>query len=202
MKKMSLAVSLLLLGMVGMAGSDARAGGNRHPRSPLSSFAASAVLRVADWFDSGFDDSMLPPGADRLHALTGTADGPDIRIDADDSPAAREFLDGFSEHLAPVHPGRGADLRARVSRIDVYAPPSVDIDGAWTRQGLATVRVDAEMVKRPDTRSPSWCVQRRLTRSEGVSPSRAKAISGTRMRALPAIAKLAGEMACSTPDLT
>lgn len=78
------------------------------------------------------------------HALMGTADGPDVRID-DGDVAARAFLEDLTRILAPGFPGEGGGVHARIARIDVYAPPYVKVGSTWSRYGLATVKVIARI---------------------------------------------------------
>jgi hypothetical protein len=99
----------------------------------------------------GSDDLFRRPfrggPGDLRHALLGTKEGPDISIDAA-SPLARTYLDSFSEALVPAYPAGGAaGVRARISRIDLYAPPYVDLNGAWTRHGMATIAVEATILR-------------------------------------------------------
>ena len=88
-------------------------------------------------FDGNDDLFLQPYRGDLTHALLGTLDGPDIRIDGTPAgtAAARSHLDAMSESLIPGYPGAGAGVRARISRIDIYAPPYVELNGAWTRHG-------------------------------------------------------------------
>ncbi len=75
------------------------------------------------------------------HALVGTEEGPDLVIDEGASSAAAAFLGQASEKLFGAYPG--GSQRARIIRIDVYAPPTVPDGGAWIRYGAATVKVRA-----------------------------------------------------------
>jgi len=86
-----------------------------------------------DLFDRPFTGSVE-------HELRGTPDGPDLRIDVAD-PRARAFLDGLSQALFDTVPIEGGGVRARIVRIDVSAPPYIRSGGAWSRAGIATVRV-------------------------------------------------------------
>jgi hypothetical protein len=97
--------------------------------------------------DSADDIFHRPYRGDSYHSFLGTADGPDIRIDETASTAARDFLIDLSERLIPDFPG-GA-IQARISKIDVYGPPYINLGGAWTRYGLGTVAVEASLYK-PD----------------------------------------------------
>ena len=59
------------------------------------------------------------------------------------SAAAKTALTNLSNALFTGYPGGG--LRARVTSLDVYAPPYVQVGGTWTRFGLATVKVVAQI---------------------------------------------------------
>jgi len=74
-----------------------------------------------------------------VDTLVGTADGPDLRIDAAGSSDAQAFLEALSDKLLGGYPGSG--LRARISRIDVYGPPTLEKAGSEVRYGIATARV-------------------------------------------------------------
>ncbi len=90
----------------------------------------------------GADDVFRKPYRGSLeHTLLGTEDGPDMRIDEAASPAAKAFLTDLSGALMGNYPAAAQGIRARVVRIDVYAPPYVEQAGAWLRFGMATVKV-------------------------------------------------------------
>lgn len=72
--------------------------------------------------------------------LLGTELGPDIRID-DGDPTIKPFLDGLSQMLWGDFPGEGGGVQTRISRIDVYAPPYVQVGANWNRYGMATLSV-------------------------------------------------------------
>ncbi len=92
----------------------------------------------------GVDDLFEKPYRGSLvDTFLGTEAGPDLRIDEAASSDARTFLRGLSDDLFADFPGRG--LRARITRIDVYAPPYVLTGGAWERYGMATVKVLARI---------------------------------------------------------
>lgn len=97
-----------------------------------------------DGFDDFFD---RPYRFDLRNTFLGTEDGPDVRIDAAAGGAGRLFLDAFSDVLLGGFPDAGAGVRARILRIDVYAPPYLNIGGAWTRYGVATVKVIGRIVR-------------------------------------------------------
>lgn len=99
----------------------------------------------------GSDDHFLRPyrdPADLRHAFLGTPKGPDVRIIAAAGTEARTYLESLSEALVPAYPaGGGGGVRARISRIEIYAPPYVDLNGAWTRHGMATIAVEATILQ-------------------------------------------------------
>lgn len=70
--------------------------------------------------------------------------GPDLIVGA-------SHLQTINNALFPNFPK--PDLRARISRIEVYAPPSATIGGAPTRLGIATVKVTAGVFMFPGTAS-------------------------------------------------
>lgn len=72
-------------------------------------------------------------------ALMGTEAGPDIVIsDSSSSDDVKEFLAGINAALF-------SDVRAsgRITKIEVYQPPRVNLGGIWERYGIATVKVTA-----------------------------------------------------------
>ncbi len=103
------------------------------------------VDRDGDGQDDLFDRPYRPDPRD---ALLGTEDGPDVRIDGDRPGPGRDFLERFSEDLMAGQPGAGTGLHARVARIDVYAPPYVEIGGIWVRYGIATAKVTGRIHRR------------------------------------------------------
>ncbi len=74
-------------------------------------------------------------------------DGPDIRIDREAAGASHDFLETLSEALMSGYPGAEAGIKARISRIDIYAPPYLRIGGDWTRHGIATVEVTGRVYR-------------------------------------------------------
>ncbi len=73
---------------------------------------------------------------------------PDIRIDDGGSVQAQAFLNQLSDTLFAAFPGVDSGLQARISRIDVYAPPYVEGAVEWNRYGIATVEVTARIYDR------------------------------------------------------
>lgn len=97
-----------------------------------------------DGIDDVFDRPYRPS---KLDTLLGTADGPDMRIDEGYSAAAKTFLANFSNALLSNYPAAAGGVRARITRMDVYAPPYINVAGGWTRYGMATVAVTARIYK-------------------------------------------------------
>ncbi|MEK7799648.1 MAG: hypothetical protein AAB297_07445, partial [Acidobacteriota bacterium] len=108
---------------------------------PLYKDAAATASAIFDRpYRSALADSFLgvETGAD---AGFPTA-GPDIVVNS-------SHLDTINNALFPAFPR--ADLRARISRIEIYSPPIVSIGGALTRMGIATVRVTGGVFMYPGT---------------------------------------------------
>jgi hypothetical protein len=101
---------------------------------------------VDDLFDRPYRGAML-------HSLLGTEDGPDIRIDDGQPGPARDFLDQLSRQLLAGFPPEGGDVQARISRIDVYAPPYVQVGANWNRYGMGTVKIVARVYQGDGTDS-------------------------------------------------
>lgn len=94
---------------------------------------------------NGADDLFRRPYRGGVeHALMGTEDGPDLRID-DESDAGRAFLDELSVTLFGEEAGEPNGVRLRLARIDVAAPPYLRFGTGWARYGLATVKVVARV---------------------------------------------------------
>jgi len=78
-----------------------------------------------------------------VDAILGTEDGPDMRIDAASSAEAETFLRELSNDLLGGYPSGESGRRAKISHIDIYSPPYVQVGGTWKRHGVATVKVVA-----------------------------------------------------------
>jgi hypothetical protein len=92
------------------------------------------------------DDLFRAPYRGGLeHALMGTEDGPDIRIDDSVPGPARDYLDQLSARLFGDFPPEGGDVTARISSIEIFAPPYVEVGSNWNRYGLATIKVVARI---------------------------------------------------------
>lgn len=122
------------------------------PYEPSAALPADGVIGSRPYYKQGVDldsdgqddlfDRPYRPGA--LHALMGTEEGPDLRID-EDGPVARAFLDDLTRAVASGFPHEGGGVYARIARIDLFAPPYVEVAGTWNRYGLATVKVLARI---------------------------------------------------------
>lgn len=112
--------------------------------SALLPYYKVGIDRDADGNDDIFDKPYRPALADML---VGTEAGPDIRIDRATNSATATFLDGLRDKIAPSFPAGTAGVLARVKTIDIYEPPYLNIAGAWTRYGMATVKVTVEIVR-------------------------------------------------------
>jgi len=125
------------------------------PYDPADVTPADGTIGSFPYYKQGVDldgiggddlfDRPYRPGM--LHSLMGTPDGPDMRIDASDG-AARLFLEDFTETLLEGFPGEGDAIYALINRIDIYAPPYIEVGTNWNRYGLATVKVTARLYKR------------------------------------------------------
>ncbi len=96
----------------------------------------------------GLDDVFDRPYRGSLQdTLLGTAAGPDMRID-EGSSAANTFLTGLSSTLMSNYPtAAGVGVQAKITRIDVYGPPYVNVAGSWVRYGMGTIAVTARIYK-------------------------------------------------------
>ncbi len=101
-----------------------------------------------DGVDDVFDRPYRPT---LLHTLLGTPEGPDMVIDETASSAAKTFLESLSDALMDDFPAASAGIRARITRIDVYAPPYLNVAGAWTRYGVGTVAVTSRIYRVVDS---------------------------------------------------
>ena len=93
--------------------------------------------------DGNEDLFEKPYRGSATHALMGTEDGPDMRILETGSTAAADFLADLSYDLFCDYPGRGVE--ARITQIDVYGPPYIEIGGVWTRYGMGTIKLVARI---------------------------------------------------------
>ncbi|HKQ62867.1 MAG TPA: hypothetical protein VJS92_16360 [Candidatus Polarisedimenticolaceae bacterium] len=116
--------------------------------TPLLPFYKQGIDANADGADDLFEK---PYRGTPEQALLGTHDGPDMRIDADASTASRTFLESFSELLLGDPPT--APRAARITRIQLYAPPYFRQGGRWLRYGMGTVEVTAQIYETATGRS-------------------------------------------------
>jgi hypothetical protein len=89
---------------------------------------------------------------------SGTDEGPDLRIDAAAGGNQAAFLTDLNNTLFPNYPS--ADKRARITRIDVYSPPLIDMSGQKVRFGIATVKVTAGVFIYPGSAQERQVAQR------------------------------------------
>jgi hypothetical protein len=92
----------------------------------------------------GTDDLFDRPyrgGSGFEHRLMGTELGPDVRIDEQAGDEQAAFLGQLSQALFGSYPAAAVGLTARLTRIDVYAPPYVKVGAEWGRYGVATIAV-------------------------------------------------------------
>ncbi len=84
------------------------------------------------------------------HALSGTEDGPDMRIsEASSSSTIRAFLQSVNNSILPNFPK--SHYRARITQIDVYEPPILTIGANRIRYGMATVKVTSAIFENAGT---------------------------------------------------
>jgi hypothetical protein len=72
-----------------------------------------------------------------VHALLGTEDAPDLRIQ--DEVA----LGRLSRVLFDDVAGGESGVRTRIRRVDIYAPPYLPVGPGWVRHGVGTAKVSA-----------------------------------------------------------
>jgi hypothetical protein len=121
------------------------------PYDPADVTPSDGVVGSAPYYKQGID--LNGNGVDDLFdrpyrgtvedAFMGTESGPDIVLDNSDADAAT-FFRALEAQLFPGYPGDG--IEARISRIDIFAPPYVRTGATWSRFGLATVRVSSQLV--------------------------------------------------------
>jgi len=91
-----------------------------------------------DLDEDGLDDLFAPPyRGDLTHTLMGSAQAPDVRVE---DPLV---LDALSRETFGSFPDAASGVRARVERVDIYAPPYLRAAGGWVRHGTGTVKVVA-----------------------------------------------------------
>lgn len=121
----------------------------------------------------GRDDLFAAPYRGGIvHTFLGTAHAPDLRIEDDAALAvlSRTFL-------GERYPTPGS--RARLLRIDVFAPPYVRSETGWRRRGVATIEVVAAVERRLPGSAPERLARRtvRLVLDElPYVPSRLEAV--------------------------
>jgi len=106
------------------------------PVAPRAAGAGETYKAGIDLDGNGNEDLFERPYRGSIqHALSGTAAGPDMRIED------ATFLDALSDSLLADFPAAGSGVVARISRIDIYAPPMIETEGGWARFGMGTVKV-------------------------------------------------------------
>ena len=116
-------------------------------------------------YRDGTDDLFDKPyrGSNYLSFLgeeshAGTDEGPDLRVDAAAGGAQAAFLDDVNTTFFAHYPS--VDRKARITRIDVYSPPLIDIGGQKTRFGIGTVKVTSGVFLYPGTAQERQVAQR------------------------------------------
>ena len=154
------------------------------PRDAAAAVPADGLVGSFPYYKQGQDvdgdglDDLLdrPYRGTPVDALRGTADGPDLRID-DESSGAATFLAALSSTLVGAFPGEAGGVHARISRIDVYAPPYERFGATWQRGGVATVAVTARIYQDLGG-APRILAERRLEGVLGEAPYRAAGLQG------------------------
>ena len=85
-------------------------------------------------------------------------EGPDLRIDAAAGGGQATFLNTVNNTLFSSYPT--PNRRARITRIDLYSPPLIDIGGQKIRFGIATLKVTAGVFLFPGTAQERQVAQR------------------------------------------
>jgi len=88
----------------------------------------------------------------------GGDEGPDLRIDAAAGGNQASFLSDINSTLFPSFPS--VNKQVRITRIDVYGPPLINMGGQNVRFGIATVKVTAGMFINPGTAVERQVAQR------------------------------------------
>jgi hypothetical protein len=103
--------------------------------------AAKPLYKDSALTPSGpFDKPFRSALADTFYGVeTGSDADPNFANAGPDLIVTSAHLATINDALFPNFPS--ADLRARIARIEVYAPPILNSGGADTRMGIATVRV-------------------------------------------------------------
>ncbi len=103
------------------------------------------------FYRDGLDDLFEKPyRGSMVVGFMGDEDGPDLVIDAAAGGNQAAYLNTLNAALFGTYPSdvtittaADAKVRARITRIEIYQPPLVNLSGTWTRFGMATVRVTA-----------------------------------------------------------
>lgn len=120
-----------VLGVAGTAG---------NPIYKDSNFTMSKVLDRP--YRSALAETFLGIETGTDPDVTFAGKGPDLIVN-------QSHLDTINNALFPLFPS--PNLRARITRIEIYAPPILLIGGGATRMGIATVKVTAGIIQYPGT---------------------------------------------------
>ncbi len=105
-----------------------------------ATFTASKILDRP--YRAALADTFLGIETGTDPDVTFAGKGPDVIIN-------QSHLDTINNALFPLFPS--PNLRARITRIEIYAPPILSIGGSATRMGIATVKVMAGIFIYPGT---------------------------------------------------
>jgi hypothetical protein len=116
-------------------------------------------------YRDGTDDLFEKPyrGSNFLSFLgeeshAGGDEGPDLRIDEAAGGGQAGYLATLNNTLFSNYPT--PSRRARVTRIDVFGPPLIDLGGQLVRFGIATIKVTAGVFVYPGTAQERQVAQR------------------------------------------
>jgi PilX N-terminal len=117
----------------------------------VSATASKPLYKDATFTASGlFDRPFRSAKSDTFIGIeTGTDPDPTFAADGPDLVVAASHLTTINNALFPNFPS--ATLRARISRIEIYAPPILSLGGSDTRMGVATVKVTGGVFLYPGT---------------------------------------------------
>src|SRR5437867_11221513 len=113
-----------------------------NPATPVVKGVAADITKpiyrdgTDDLFEKAYrGNNFLAFLGEESHA--GGDEGPDLRIDAAAGGNQAAFLTTVNNTLFSAYPS--ANRRARITRIDVFSPPIIDVGGQKVRFGIATV---------------------------------------------------------------
>ena len=119
----------------------------------VASNAAKPIYKDGSFTASGiFDRPYRSALADTFMGVeTGTDPDPNFADKGPDVIVNADYLTTLSDTLFNNYPS--PTLRARLTRMEFYSPPLVNIGGNLTRMGVATVKVTAGVFQYPGTAS-------------------------------------------------